>query len=139
MGNYLVDTNCLVLCYQTGKQYKTIKDLIFSPANIIHILELCIPEVISIFYKQRYGNSGDLQQTSEVEMRDMINKFISDVRAAKYLVHPVMSREIIKTDDVWKKAEVTYKELVGTTHSFLCALDAILLALDRLKPNRTIL
>ncbi|GEM_PF-5030975 len=125
MAHYLIDTNCFVLCYQFDQKYKALKDLVFSPENTIHILEICIPEVISIFYKKHFGEG----KISYDEMRDMVNQFIIDIRANKFMIHPVMNREIIKTDEIWKRAENTFKELVKTEHSFLGAIDAILLAL----------
>ncbi len=125
MAHYLIDTNCLVQCYEFDQKYKVLRDLVFSPENTIHILEICIPEVISIFYKKHFGEG----KITIDEMRDMVNQFIIDIRANKFMIHPVMNREIIKTDDIWKRAENTFKHLLKTEHSFLGAIDAILLAL----------
>lgn len=128
--HYLLDTNALVCLYSSSSDFQKYRNTINDASNTIHILEICIPEVISIFYKKHFAEKDKTKQITLNETRDLRTTFIMDIRNNKFLIHPVMARDIIETDKIWEVAEkVYYEKLKSTGKDFIDSTDALVLAL----------
>ncbi len=125
--HYLLDTSAIICFYGFKKEYEEFCRVINDERNTIHILEICIPEVISIFYKKHFAE----KEITLEETRDLCSIFIDDIKSKiKFLIHPVMARDIIETDKIWEEAEKVYEsKLKNTGKDFIDSTDALILAL----------
>jgi predicted nucleic acid-binding protein len=131
MNNFLIDSNSIVYYYEPSNSYDGLKKTIDNPDNIIHMLEICIPEVIAVFHKKHFGVAKYHKKITKAEMYDFKNTFLNDINNKfKYQIHPVMARDVILTDQIWEKANEVYnKTPEEKRHEFLGSIDALLLTL----------
>lgn len=129
--HYLLDTSAIVKYYCAGTELQKFLEEINNEKNVIHILEICNPEVISVFYKKHYGQLPQLQKITLDEVISLKNQFINDIKLKmKFLIHLVMARDIMETDKIWEAAEKIYnRELKNTGKDFMDSTDALVLGL----------
>ena len=97
----VLDSSAVLKRYFRKEQGSTILKSLFSrftsdPADLsLSLLNICIPEVISVFYVLEH--KGKLTQTQRDALK---GNFIGDLRAARLDIHSVDGKDIRAADDV---------------------------------------